>query len=96
MIDAELPETVTEPATPWRRVFALFVAARRAVMQGDLAQKDFTQAEFARLLGVDRSKISRALDDEKGLISGRDQERILAAARVSRVTIVPSDLTPEA
>ena len=46
------------------------------------------------MLGRHRSKMSRALNDQKGLISGRDQELILAAGREHGVQITPDDLTP--
>lgn len=65
--------------TPWRRVFAHF---------------GMHQAEFARALGKDRSKISRALKDKKGLISGRDQELIIAAARTRKISVPPEAMIP--
>lgn len=65
--------------TPWQKVHAKF--GRSA-------------AGLAKVLGRHRSKISRALADEKGLINGRDQELILAAAAREGVEIAAEDLTP--
>lgn len=65
--------------TPWRRVKSKF---------------GMSGAELARSIGRHRSKISRALKDPKGLISGRDQELIFDAARKRGVEIKPSDVTP--
>lgn len=65
--------------TPWQKVHAKF---------------GLTAAGLAKLLGRHRSKVSRALRDEKGLISGRDQELIIAAAEKARVEIGADDLTP--
>ena len=65
--------------TPWRRVHAKF---------------GMSAAGLAKAIGRHRSKISRALADDKGLINGRDQELILSAAKVHGVTITPADLTP--
>lgn len=53
-------------------------------------------AQLAKLIGRHRSKITRALQDEKGLISGRDQELLLLAAKKQGVSITPKDLTPSA
>lgn len=65
--------------TPWQRVHAKF---------------GVNSAGLAKLLGRHRSKISRALKDEKGLISGRDQELILNTAKQAGVEITPNDLMP--
>ena len=65
--------------TPWQKVHAKF---------------GVNSAGLARLLGRHRSKISRALKDDKGLISGRDQELILTVARANEVEISADDLTP--
>lgn len=65
--------------TPWQRVHAKF---------------GVNSAGLAKLLCRHRSKISRALKDEKGLISGRDQELILNAAKQTGVEITASDLMP--
>lgn len=68
--------------TPWQRVYDRFAIA--------------SQAEFARLLGRDRSKICRALNDPEGLINGRDQKLILDLARRENVEIDPADMMPSA
>ncbi|MFZ5692473.1 MAG: hypothetical protein ACOY5F_14585 [Pseudomonadota bacterium] len=68
-----------DPATPWQRVYAKF---------------GLSQSEFAVALGRHRSKVSRALKDAKGLISGRDQEAILAAAQERNVAISSDDMMP--
>lgn len=67
--------------TPWQRVHKKFGT---------------TAAGLAKLLGRHRSKVSRALKDEKGLISGRDQELILDAARRAGVVVTPDDMMPRA
>lgn len=65
--------------TPWQKVHKKF---------------GVSGAAFAKLLGRHRSKVSRALRDQKGLISGRDQELILDAAKRQGVAIDAADLTP--
>jgi hypothetical protein len=65
--------------TPWQKVHKKF---------------NTTAAGLAKLLDRHRSKVSRALRDEKGLISGRDQELIINAARKAGVDIAPEDMTP--
>lgn len=50
---------------------------------------------MARRLGRHRSKLSRALSDEKGLINGKDQELILDLAKQQNIHITASDLVPE-
>lgn len=67
--------------TPWQKVHAKF---------------GLNGAGLAKLLGRHRSKVSRALKDEKGLISGRDQELILTAAREAGVKVTPDDMMPGA
>lgn len=67
--------------TPWQRVHKKFGT---------------TAAGLAKLLGRHRSKVSRALKDDKGLISGRDQELILDAARKAGVVVTPDDMMPRA
>ena len=71
---------LNEMMTPWRRVFRRFNFP--------------SQSAFARAIDQHRSKVSRALSDPKGLISGADQERILRAAREHKVQIKPEDLVP--
>lgn len=65
--------------TPWQKVHKKF---------------GLSAAALAKLLGRHRSKISRALKDDKGLISGRDQELILDAARKANVVVEPHDMLP--
>lgn len=66
--------------TPWQKVHAKF---------------SMSPAALARELGRHRSKVSRALRDEKGLITGRDQEMLLSAAKRLGVNLTASDLTPD-
>lgn len=68
-----------DQATPWQRVHAKF---------------GMSQSEFARALDRHRSKVSRALKDAKGLINGKDQELILAAAKAAGVAISADDMMP--
>ena len=70
----------TKPLTPWQRVAERF---------------GLTQAELAREIGCDRSKISRVLSDHSGLINGADQRKLMEAAARRRVKLVPADLLPE-
>ena len=63
--------------TPWQKVICKF---------------GLSQSELSRVLGCHRSKISRAARDEKGLISGRDQEMILKAAETEGVNVTASDM----
>lgn len=65
--------------TPWQKVYAKF---------------GLTSAGLAKLLGRHRSKISRAIRDEKGLINSVDMALILDAARRQGVEITPDDLLP--
>lgn len=46
------------------------------------------------MLGWDRSKISRALADDEGVINGKDQKRILKVAKERGIALEPSDLVP--
>lgn len=72
---------MVENLTPWQRVFAKF---------------GLPQAQLAKAIGRHRSKVSRALKDERGLINGSDQENLLRAAAEMRVDLTPADLTPGA
>ena len=72
-------DKVTEKRTPWRAVFAKF---------------GMTQAELAREIGVDRSKISVALSSDEGLINPRDQIKLMKAARRAGVPLKAADLLP--
>jgi plasmid maintenance system antidote protein VapI len=65
--------------TPWQKVAARF---------------GLKPAHLAMALGRHRSKISRALKDEKGLISGRDQELIIKTAETLNVNVTPEDMMP--
>lgn len=65
--------------TPWQKVLDKF---------------GMKPAQLAAVIGRHRSKVSRAVRDPKGLISGRDQELILDAARRCGVNVTPDDLTP--
>ena len=66
--------------TPWRKVRAKF---------------DMSPSQLARALGRHRSKLSRALRDEKGLINGNDQELIIKVAASLNNPITSDDLTPD-
>ena len=68
-----------EKRTPWRVVFGKF---------------GMTQAELARQIGVDRSKISVALSDDEGLINARDQLKLMKVARRAGVKLKAADLLP--
>jgi len=70
---------IVEKQTPWRVVFRKF---------------GMTQAELAREIGVDRSKISVALKDEDGLINARDQLKLMKAARRAGIPLKAADLLP--
>jgi hypothetical protein len=73
-------ELMSEPKlTPWNRVARKF---------------GLNQSGLAEAIGRHRSKISRALKDPDGLISGADQKRLLEAAASRGIDLVPSDLTP--
>lgn len=66
--------------TPWQRVFAKFA---------------MPQSRLARGIGRHRSKVSRALRCDHGLISGRDQAKLMEFAKEAGVQLKPADLTPE-
>ena len=66
--------------TPWQKVAVKF---------------GWTQTKLARSLGRHRSKISVALKDPKGLISGVDQEALLRVARENGINLLSSDLLPD-
>lgn len=65
--------------TPWQKVFSRI---------------GMTQSQLARALGRHRSKVSRHLTDEKGLISGRDQEKLMKIAQEMKLPLRPSDMLP--
>jgi len=62
--------------TPWQKVRQKFGTSA---------------AKLAAEIGRDRSKVSRHLNDSKGLISGRDQELLLEAAKRCGVALDASD-----
>lgn len=70
---------MTTAKTPWQRVFEKF---------------GMTQAELARAISVDRSKISLALSDKDGLINPRDQVKLIKLSRRSGVNLKADDLLP--
>ena len=76
----ELEEIAGLPDTPWRVVFKKF---------------GMRQAEPARAISVDRSKISVALKDAEGLINARDQVKLMKAARLAGVKLKAADLLPK-
>jgi len=65
--------------TPWQKVIAKF---------------GLPPAKLAAELQRHRSKISRVAKDNNGLINGRDQARLLEAAKRLGVTLEPADLLP--
>ena len=66
--------------TPWQKVQRKF---------------GLPAARIADLIGRDRSKVSRHLNDPRGLISGRDQALLLDAAKSEGIVLEPSDFFPE-
>lgn len=66
--------------TPWQKVREKF---------------GLNPSQLAKVLGRHRSKLSRALRDERGLINGNDQELILDVAKRLSINITSDDLTPE-
>lgn len=70
----------TDPAvTPWQHV---------------AAKLGITASALSARMGRHRSKMSRALHDDAGLISGRDQVRLLDIAKSLNVELTASDLMP--
>lgn len=67
------------PSTPWRVVFKLF---------------GMTQAELAREIGVDRSKISIVLKDAEGMINAKDQVKLMKVARRAGIPLKAEHLLP--
>lgn len=72
-----MSEHLPENNTPWRRVVARF---------------GLTPAALATELGRHRSKITRAINDPEGLISGRDQKALQEVAARRGITLEASDL----
>lgn len=72
---------MSDGQTPWQRVFSKF---------------GLPQSQLARGIGRHRSKVSRAIRDERGLINGSDQAKLMDFAKERGVQLKPADLTPEA
>lgn len=70
---------MVENKTPWQKVFAKF---------------GLPQNQLAKGIGRHRSKVSRAIRDERGLINGSDQEKLMEFAKEAGVDLMPADLTP--
>lgn len=69
------------PTTPWRRAFA---------------HLGLPQAALTKELGFkNRSTISRALQDDEGLITPRSQKKLLALGKKIGREINPADLLPD-
>lgn len=66
--------------TPWQKVHAKF---------------GMSSAALAREIGRHRSKVSRALRDKSGLITGRDQKLLFDAAKRLGVPLTSDDVTPD-
>lgn len=65
--------------TPWQRVYAKF---------------GMSQADFAKAINRHRSKVSRALKDEEGLINGADQKLLIEVSKSLGIPLTADDLTP--
>jgi len=65
--------------TPWQKVRDRF---------------GMSPAALAKACGWDRSKLSRAFRDERGLINGVDQETLLKVADARQVNLTADDLVP--
>lgn len=63
--------------TPWQKVHAKF---------------GMTASKLASEIGRNRSKITRALQDEAGLINGKDQVLLMEAAKRLNIDLQPADL----
>lgn len=71
---------ISPPAlTPWQRVYH---------------KLGLPQAKLAERLGRHRSKICRALQDERGMITGNDQQMLLRIAKVEGKDLTADDLLP--
>lgn len=75
----QLTQNGDSKLTPWQRVYAKFGKP---------------QSEFARLINRHKSKISRALRDDKGLINGPDQVLLIKVAQQLNIDLKPDDLVP--
>lgn len=65
--------------TPWQRVYN-----KLGLPQSKLAEK----------LGRHRSKICRALQDERGMITGHDQAMLMKIAKAEGKNLTADDLLP--
>lgn len=74
-------DQLTQPRTPWQRIFSKF---------------GMSQSDLARAIGCHRSKLSRHLNDDEGLISARDQSKLMNIARTAGVKLTAHDLLPRA
>lgn len=72
---------MSDKKTPWQRVHAKF---------------GIPQSQLAAKIKRHRSKVSRALKDEYGLISGKDQQSLMRVAEEMGVNLTPADLMPNA
>jgi len=75
-----LTQAPVETRTPWQKVFA-----RLGLSQADLAGR----------MGYNRSALSRALNSETGLISGRNQVKLITIGREIDREIAAGDLLPD-
>lgn len=65
--------------TPWQRVYN---------------KLGMPQAKLADRLGRHRSKICRALQDKRGMITGNDQAMLMRIAKAEGVDLTADDLLP--
>lgn len=72
---------MVENKTPWQKVFARFA---------------MPQNQLAKGIKRHRSKVSRAIRDERGFINGSDQARLKEFAREVGIDLPDADLTPDA
>jgi hypothetical protein len=78
--DTKLQNIEEKQITPWRKAFVKI---------------GLSQAELSRAMRCHRSKISRALKDETGLINGCDQQDLITVAKMLHVDLRPEDITPD-
>jgi len=74
-------DPVAPVLTPWQHV---------------AAKLGLTASALSARMGRHRSKVSRALRDDAGLISGRDQVLLMGIAKSLSIELTPSDLMPVA
>lgn len=75
-----MQEPGEDDKTPWRKVHEKI---------------GLSPAELARAMGRHRSKISRALSDGEGLISGRDQLLLMKVAREHGIELAAHEMVPK-